>query len=89
MESSNELFNIKNTPRPLRDVSVNYSIDNEKCIECDLKPCLDSCPIDSIHLENDVVRLDENCIGFQMHVLMMLSILKGSCQSLFVKMFQT
>ena len=63
MESSNELFNIKNTPRPLRDVSVNYSIDNEKCLECDLKPCLDSCPIDSIHLENNVVSLDENCIG--------------------------
>ena len=63
MESSNELFNIKNTPRPLRDISVNYSIDNEKCLECDLKPCLDSCPIDSIHLVYDVVRLDENCIG--------------------------
>ena len=47
----------------MRDVSVNYSIDNEKCLECDLKPCLDSCPIDSIHLENNVVSLDENCIG--------------------------
>ncbi len=63
-ENMKDIINVKPTPRPLRDVSIEYNIDNEKCLECEDKPCLLSCPIDSIHIDNNgMISLDENCFG--------------------------
>ena len=39
------------TPRPLRHVDVDYVIDQTKCADCKDKPCLESCPIDAVYLD--------------------------------------
>ncbi len=39
------------TPRPLRDVDVESSIDQSKCANCTDKPCLESCPIEAIYVD--------------------------------------
>ena len=45
-------------PRPLRDVHIEYEIDNEKCINCVDKPCLNVCPIDAVYQdENTFVKM--------------------------------
>ena len=50
--------------KPLRDVEIEWEIDNSKCEECENKPCLYVCPIDSIHLDDDeIINIDENCFG--------------------------
>ena len=41
------------TPRPLRHVDVDYVIDQTKCAKCSDKPCLTSCPIDAIYIDED------------------------------------
>ncbi len=52
-------------PKPLRDVEIDFDINNDKCINCKDKPCLESCPINSIYLDSDdgLVKIDENCFG--------------------------
>ena len=40
-------------PRPLRDVHIEYEIDNEKCINCIDKPCLNVCPIDAVYQDEN------------------------------------
>ena len=45
--------NYTKTPRPLRHVDVDYLVDQTKCAKCSDKPCLQSCPIDAIYLDND------------------------------------
>ena len=39
------------TPRPLRDVDVESSINQSKCANCTDKPCLESCPIEAIYVD--------------------------------------
>lgn len=53
------------TPRPLRHVDVDYLVNQTKCVNCEDKPCLDSCPIDAIYLdENDgTVKIKSTCFG--------------------------
>jgi energy-converting hydrogenase A subunit Q len=49
--------------KPLRDVEVDYEIDNEKCKHCE-KPCLNSCPVDAIFIDgNGSTNISERCIG--------------------------
>ena len=52
-------------PRPLRDVHIDYEIDNEKCINCVDKPCLNVCPIDAVYQDENTkfIKLDEHCFG--------------------------
>ena len=52
-------------PRPLRDVHIEYEIDNEKCINCIDKPCLNVCPIDAVYQDENTkfIKLDEHCFG--------------------------
>ena len=52
-------------PRPLRDVHIEYEIDNEKCINCMDKPCLNVCPIDAVYQDENTkfIKLDEHCFG--------------------------
>ena len=40
------------TPRPLRHVDVDYLINQTKCENCAEKPCLSSCPIDAIYMDD-------------------------------------
>lgn len=53
------------TPRPLRHVDVDYLVNQTKCVNCEDKPCLDSCPIDAIYLDkNDgTVKIKSTCFG--------------------------
>lgn len=53
------------TPRPLREVDVDYSIDQSKCKACKDKPCLESCPIEAIYIdsEDNSVKIDNTCFG--------------------------
>lgn len=54
------------TPRPIRDVEVEYSIDQSKCDICVEKPCLTSCPIGAIFLDsndNDHTKIKSTCFG--------------------------
>ena len=52
-------------PRPLRDVHIEYEIDNEKCLNCIDKPCLNVCPIDAVYQDENTkfIKLDEHCFG--------------------------
>ncbi len=52
-------------PKPIRDVHIEYEIDDEKCLNCKDKPCLNVCPIDSVYVDSDTkfIKLDENCFG--------------------------
>lgn len=50
--------------KPLREVSVDFEIDNNKCSSCSDKPCLKSCPVDAIYLnEDNIVDINEDCFG--------------------------
>ena len=53
------------TPRPLRHVDVEYFIDKTKCANCNDKPCLDSCPIDAIYVDNEegLIKIKSTCFG--------------------------
>ena len=53
------------TPRPLRHVDVEYVIDQTKCAECSDKPCLNSCPIDAILMDetDGLIKIRNTCFG--------------------------
>lgn len=53
------------TPRPLRHVDVEHLIDQTKCANCKDKPCLESCPIDAIYLDNEegLIKIKKTCFG--------------------------
>ena len=53
------------TPRPLRHVDVDYLINQTKCENCADKPCLDSCPIDAIYMDEveGLVKIKNTCFG--------------------------
>ena len=53
------------TPRPLRHVDVDYVVDQTKCAECKDKPCLESCPIDAIYIDetDGLIKLKTTCFG--------------------------
>ena len=53
------------TPRPLRHVDVDYVINHTKCEQCKDKPCLSSCPIDAIFMDEDdgLVKIKNTCFG--------------------------
>jgi energy-converting hydrogenase A subunit Q len=53
------------TPRPLRHVDVDYLVDQTKCAKCSDKPCLQSCPIDAVYMDDDdgLIKLKNTCFG--------------------------
>ena len=53
------------TPRPLRHVDVDYLINQTKCENCVDKPCLQSCPIDAIYMDevDGLVKIKNTCFG--------------------------
>ena len=51
------------TPRPLRHVDVDYLINHTKCENCTDKPCIESCPIDAIYLDDGFVKIKNTCFG--------------------------
>ncbi|WP_292798920.1 4Fe-4S binding protein [Methanobrevibacter sp.] len=53
------------TPRPLRHVDVDYLINQTKCENCADKPCLNSCPIDAIYMDevDGLVKIKNTCFG--------------------------
>lgn len=55
---------VSTVPKPLRDVEIDFYIDNDRCVNCKDKPCIESCPINSIYInDNNLVKIDENCFG--------------------------
>ncbi|MBZ9571338.1 4Fe-4S binding protein [Methanobrevibacter sp. TMH8] len=55
----------KKCTKPLREVEVDYEIDNSKCEICKDKPCLEACPVEAIYIdsENDLTKINEKCFG--------------------------
>lgn len=55
----------KKCTKPLREVEVDYEIDNSKCEICKDKPCLKSCPVGAIYIdsENNLTKINEKCFG--------------------------
>lgn len=53
------------TPRPIRDVDIEYSIDQSKCDVCEDKPCLESCPIEAILIDpvDNHTKINSTCFG--------------------------
>ena len=53
------------TPRPIRDVDIEYSIDQSKCDICEEKPCLASCPIEAIYIDSidGKTKINSTCFG--------------------------
>lgn len=53
------------TPRPLREVDIEYSIDQSKCEQCEDKPCLNACEIDAIFIdpEDGITKIKSTCFG--------------------------
>ena len=53
------------TPRPLRHVDVDFVIDQTQCAKCSDKPCLDSCPIDAVYMDESdgLIKLKSTCFG--------------------------
>lgn len=50
--------------RPLRDVDVEYTINQSKCDKCKDKPCLEACPIDAIFLDDENhTKINPTCFG--------------------------
>ncbi|WP_066970920.1 4Fe-4S binding protein [Methanobrevibacter filiformis] len=51
--------------RSLRDVKVDYEINNEKCKHCMDKPCIPSCPVSAVYIDSDenYTKINERCIG--------------------------
>ncbi|MDI6882185.1 MAG: 4Fe-4S binding protein [Methanothermobacter sp.] len=49
----------------MREVEVQYEIDDKKCKECKDRPCLKVCPVDAIHEipPDNHIEIDEKCIG--------------------------
>ena len=64
--------NYTKTPRPLRHVYVDNLVDQTKCAKCSDKPCLQSCPIDAIYLDNDdgLIKLKNTCFGVYYAVML-------------------
>ncbi|MCL2116140.1 MAG: 4Fe-4S binding protein [Methanobrevibacter sp.] len=60
IEASTKKYN-----KPLREVEVEYEIDETKCEICKDKPCLNVCPVNavSINSENDMININEKCFG--------------------------
>ncbi|WP_409200947.1 4Fe-4S binding protein [Methanobrevibacter sp. DSM 116169] len=53
------------TAKPLRDVEVDYEIDQNKCKNCKEKPCLNSCPIDAVYIDSKTskTKIKNTCFG--------------------------
>lgn len=53
----------KRSTKPLREVEVEYDIDNSKCETCTDKPCLNVCPINAIDNQDGNITINEKCFG--------------------------
>ena len=50
--------------KSIREVEVQWDIDDLKCAQCVDKPCMESCPIDAIYKDpNGNIRLHDTCFG--------------------------
>ena len=50
--------------KSIREVEVQWDIDDNKCAHCADKPCISSCPIDAVYLDpNGNIRLRDSCFG--------------------------
>ena len=43
----------KKCTKPLREVEVDYEIDNSKCEICEDKPCLKACPVEAVYIDSE------------------------------------
>ncbi|MGZ7047468.1 MAG: 4Fe-4S binding protein [Methanobacterium sp.] len=55
----------KKAYKPLREIEVEYEIDDKKCKVCKDRPCLEACPVDALHeiSPDNHIEIDEKCIG--------------------------
>jgi len=55
----------KKCTKPLREVEIDYEIDNNKCEICKDKPCLKACPVEAVYidLEDNTTKINEKCFG--------------------------
>lgn len=55
----------KKSFKPIRDVDVEYDIDNSKCVICKDKPCLKACPVGATYIDPDdnLTKINANCFG--------------------------
>ena len=51
--------------KPLREIEVEYDINDDKCKECKDRPCLRVCPVEAVHeiSHNNHIEIDEKCVG--------------------------
>ena len=51
--------------KPLREVEVDYEIDQSKCKVCKDRPCLKSCPVEAVHEipPDKHIEIDDKCFG--------------------------
>ena len=50
--------------KPIREVEVQWDIDDNKCAHCVEKPCLKLCPVEAIYLDpNGNIRIHDSCFG--------------------------
>ena len=50
--------------KPLRDVVVDYGINEDKCRQCKDKPCITACPIDAVYLDKSGdTQIGDKCFG--------------------------
>lgn len=50
--------------KAIREVEVQWDIDDNKCLNCVNKPCIEACPIDAVYLDpNGNIRLHDTCFG--------------------------
>jgi energy-converting hydrogenase A subunit Q len=55
----------KKCTKPLREVEVDYEIDNTKCEICKDKPCINACPVGATYIdsETNLTKINEKCFG--------------------------
>lgn len=55
----------KKCTKPLREVKVEYEINNAKCYLCKDRPCLKACPVEAIYIdsEDNHTKINEDCFG--------------------------
>ncbi|CDG65227.1 MAG: energy-converting hydrogenase subunit [Methanobacterium sp.] len=58
-------YKTKKIYKPLRDVEVDWDIDQNKCANCIERPCLNVCPVDAVK-ENPIdknIEIGDECFG--------------------------
>nr|WP_067259087.1 4Fe-4S binding protein [Methanobrevibacter cuticularis] len=55
----------KKCTKPLREVEIDYEIENNKCEICEDKPCLKACPVGATYIDSSegTTKINDKCFG--------------------------